>query len=1289
MEFKQDDLRDLYCQLNLESSEMEEQDLLESYFATEYSHETEDGEESEFGERVKKSYSKSKVKIEVLVSDDEIRDVFSTEETDIEDVFAGKKYKPVHLKVRPTFTDLPDQFRIIREIKGDPLEGMPILPKDPPAFEAKGRYTEERREQFEKAQGSGFLRPKEMDLVNHIVSKQNKAFAWEDSERGSFNEDFFPPVVMPTIPHTPWREHSGKIPPGIYNEICNIIKTKLAAGVYEPSNSSYRSRWFTVLKKGGKLRLVHSLEPLNKVTIAHAGLPPATEDIATQFAGRACGGMFDLYVGYDERPLAESSRDYTTFQTPFGALRLTTLPMGWTNSVPIFHDDVTFILKDEIPHVTIPYIDDVPIRGPETRYELPGGGFQVIEGQHADFGIRRFVWEHLQNVNRVLQRMKYSGGTFSGFKSVLCSEEIVVVGHRCTYEGRKPSTERVGVIERWGPCIDVSGVRSFMGTVGVMRNFIKNFSTIALPLVRLTRTAEPWIWGPDQEEAQKALIEAIRTCPALMPLRHEWPTPVILAVDTSWKAVGFYLYQEVPDSPGRFNYARFDSIMLNEREARFSQPKRELFGLRRALEDSHYWLVGARNLVIETDAKYIKGMLLNPGMGPNATINRWIDKILLYHFTLIHRPGKAFGPDGLSRRDRQPGDQERPDPDADDEPEVEPPKFLNPSEGIDNPLEFEDYKADIDTRGGYILEVACDVSDFEDDLGEKFEEVNNLVFQLQEQISNGLVAGDQLYCVEHWLNTAVVPDWKLRYDPDYQEPYPEDHRSEIAKITDERLPLMKLWLADPKYRPPGMSEKQISNFVRHATNYFLDKDGRMYRRNIDSAHLLVVDKTHRIYMLKAAHDCVGHAGHFPTRSLIAQRFWWPEMDRDVRWFIDSCQLCQERQKVLLRIPPVETFTPSIFQVLHADTMHMSPKSNGYEYIVHGRCALSSWMEGTPLRKENAKSIGTWLFEEVICRWGCLSEIVTDNGGPFVAAVNWIESKYGIKGIRISPYNSKANGKIERPHWDVRQALYKASGGDASKWSYFFHHIMWADRVTIRKGFGCSPFFMITGAHPVLPLDVIEATWLVKLPGRTLSTTELIGYRARALAKHSQHVDEMRERVSKEKRLRLLKYAEDHRAVIKDLDFAPGSLVLIRNTDVESSLDRKMKARYFGPMIVLRRNKGGAYIVCEMDGSVWQQKVAAFRIIAYKARKSVDLPENLEELIDINAKMLRALEDSGDPAERQLYKGKDLIFDGVHLRRPGDDDSDINYDSDDSEKGSDNDENRENAPRKLRSDKVTK
>jgi hypothetical protein len=76
---------------------------------------------------------------------------------------------------------------------------------------------------------------------------------------------------------------------------------------------------------------------------------------------------------------------------PFGALRLVTLPMGWTNSVLIFHEDVTYILRDEILEYTEPYINNVPIRGPKTRYELPEGKYETIPENP---GIRRFVWEH-------------------------------------------------------------------------------------------------------------------------------------------------------------------------------------------------------------------------------------------------------------------------------------------------------------------------------------------------------------------------------------------------------------------------------------------------------------------------------------------------------------------------------------------------------------------------------------------------------------------------------------------------------------------------------------------------------------------------------------------------------------------------------------------------------------------------------------------------------------------------------------------------------------------------------
>ena len=120
-------------------------------------------------------------------------------------------------------------------------------------------------------------------FAHHFVGGNIGLLVLCDSERGKFCEDMFPLIEMPVVEHIPWALKNIPIPPGLYGEVCKIIKTKLDAGVYEPSNSSYQSRWFCVVKKDKKsLRLVHSLEPLNQVTIAHSGLPPATDRKSTR-----------------------------------------------------------------------------------------------------------------------------------------------------------------------------------------------------------------------------------------------------------------------------------------------------------------------------------------------------------------------------------------------------------------------------------------------------------------------------------------------------------------------------------------------------------------------------------------------------------------------------------------------------------------------------------------------------------------------------------------------------------------------------------------------------------------------------------------------------------------------------------------------------------------------------------------------------------------------------------------------------------------------------------------------
>ena len=105
------------------------------------------------------------------------------------------------------------------------------------------------------------------------------------------------------------------------------------------------------------------------------------------------------------------------------------------------------------------------------------------------------------------------------------------------------------------------------------------------------------------------------------------------------------------------------------------------------------------------------------------------------------------------------------------------------------------------------------------------------------------------------------------------------------------------------------------------------------------------------------------------KSLIVERFWWPEMGCNLSWYCKSCHVCQERQKLLVKIPPVVTHTLLIFQVLYADTMHMTPKLNGCGYILHGWCGITLWMEGCPVRDEKGRMIGIWLFEDIVYRWG--------------------------------------------------------------------------------------------------------------------------------------------------------------------------------------------------------------------------------------------------------------------------------------------------------------------------------
>jgi len=68
------------------------------------------------------------------------------------------------------------------------------------------------------------------------------------------------------------------------------------------------------------------------------------------------------------------------------------------------------------------------------------------------------MFEHLKNINRILQRIKHARGTFSGPKMIICSNHITIVGFECSYEGKRPINDAIRKILCWGPCKDITNI---------------------------------------------------------------------------------------------------------------------------------------------------------------------------------------------------------------------------------------------------------------------------------------------------------------------------------------------------------------------------------------------------------------------------------------------------------------------------------------------------------------------------------------------------------------------------------------------------------------------------------------------------------------------------------------------------------------------------------------------------------------------------------------------------------------------------------------------------------------
>ena len=235
------------------------------------------------------------------------------------------------------------------------------------------------------------------------------------------------------------------------------------------------------------------------------------------------------------------------------------------------------------------------------------------------------------------------------------------------------------------------------------------------------------------------------------------------------------------------------------------------------------------------------------------------------------------------------------------------------------------------------------------------------------------------------------------------------------------------------------------------------------------------------------------------------------------------------------------------------------------------------------------------------------EVVTDNGPTFQKEFKKLLQNYGIKHITISPYNSQANGVVERGHFNIREALVKLSKDNVSDWPSMVPAACYADRITIRRATGFSPFYLLHGVHPFLPCDLADATFMVTEFHQGMTDAELLAARIRQILRMPEDLEKARQTLKKARIRSKDTYDTKYARRLQKTEYEPGTLVLIRNNPIENSmaLERKTASRYMGPYSIIRQTQGGSYILEEMNGNILRHTTAAFRLIPYIQRDDLN------------------------------------------------------------------------------------
>lgn len=228
-------------------------------------------------------------------------------------------------------------------------------------------------------------------------------------------------------------------------------------------------------------------------------------------------------------------------------------------------------------------------------------------------------------------------------------------------------------------------------------------------------------------------------------------------------------------------------------------------------------------------------------------------------------------------------------------------------------------------------------------------------------------------------------------------------------------------------------------------------------------------------VLIQAHQDHGHQGVERTLALLRERCYWPNMSSDVARWCRSCARCQVAKD---HQPTVRTYMGHLLaarpnEILAMDFTLLEPAQDGRENVLVLTDVFSKYTLAIPTRDQQASTVARVLVTEWFSKFGVPARIHSDQGRNFESAlIQQLCQFYGIVKTRTTPYHPAGNGQCERFNRTLHNLLRTLPSTHKRSWTSYLPQVVFCYNTTPHQATGESPFFLMFGQHPRLPMDFL-------------------------------------------------------------------------------------------------------------------------------------------------------------------------------------------------------------------------